>query len=325
MIGGVPVTPAGAAGRARQRAQHHRRGPRRPCRCRAGSCRRARRRRREDHLQLLAGAPDDAGGRPGAHVEPCRRAALRALFPPDLSRIWPAVTGVSRLGFAVAGSAAVAPRRQARCSDAHPALARLSPRRHRLERLHADACPRVEQRRARRHRPLAGAEPRALRPRRRGDGATRRGRPPARLRPRPLRRVRRAARAGLHARRARALGGGERLGDPRAPARRRRLHEPRPPRRAGRRCRGAPFAVKAHGSELEYSMRGNAELSAWGAEALAAARATFVGSEHIRDVLAEVCGHTENVFEVPPGVDIDEWVPETRDAAARCADRGGAT
>ena len=33
---------------------------------------------------------------------------------------------------------------------------------------------------------------------------------------------------------------------------------------------GAPFAVKAHGSELEYSMRGNPELSAWGAEALAA-------------------------------------------------------
>ena len=56
---------------------------------------------------------------------------------------------------------------------------------------------------------------------------------------------------------------------------------------------GAPFAVKAHGSELEYSMRGNPELSAWGAEALAAARATYVGSEHIRTVLREVCGHTE--------------------------------
>ena len=78
---------------------------------------------------------------------------------------------------------------------------------------------------------------------------------------------------------------------------------------------GAPFAVKAHGSELEYSMRGNPELSAWGAEALAAARATFVGSDHIRTVLREVCGHTENVFEVPPGVDIDEWVPEPRDVA----------
>ena len=35
---------------------------------------------------------------------------------------------------------------------------------------------------------------------------------------------------------------------------------------------GARFAVKAHGSELEYSMRGNAELAAWGREALAQAR-----------------------------------------------------
>ncbi len=77
----------------------------------------------------------------------------------------------------------------------------------------------------------------------------------------------------------------------------------------------APFAVKAHGSELEYSMRGNAELSAWGADALAEARATFVGSAHIRTVLAEVCGHTQHVIEVPPGVDIDEWKPEPRDLA----------
>ncbi len=78
---------------------------------------------------------------------------------------------------------------------------------------------------------------------------------------------------------------------------------------------GAPFAVKAHGSELEYSMRGNPRLSAWGADSLRGARAIFVGSEHIRTVLAEVCGHTENVIEVPPGVDIDEWVPQPREAA----------
>jgi glycosyltransferase involved in cell wall biosynthesis len=78
---------------------------------------------------------------------------------------------------------------------------------------------------------------------------------------------------------------------------------------------GAPFAVKAHGSELEYAMRGRADLSAWGAEALAQARATFVGSEHIRSVVADVCGHTERVFEVPPGVDADLWRPEPRDAA----------
>ena len=62
---------------------------------------------------------------------------------------------------------------------------------------------------------------------------------------------------------------------------------------------GLPFAVKAHGSELEYSMRGNAELSAWGRESLANARAVFVGSAHIRYVLEEVVGHVDRVDEVP--------------------------
>ena len=52
-------------------------------------------------------------------------------------------------------------------------------------------------------------------------------------------------------------------------------------------------------------MRGNAELSAWGQEALSGAVATIVGSEHIREVLAEVCGQTERVHEVPPGVDVE--------------------
>lgn len=78
---------------------------------------------------------------------------------------------------------------------------------------------------------------------------------------------------------------------------------------------GSRYAVKAHGSELEYAMRGNAPLSAWGREALGAAAATFVGSDHIRAVLDEVCGHVDRVHEVPPGVDIDEWVPEDRDVA----------
>ena len=78
---------------------------------------------------------------------------------------------------------------------------------------------------------------------------------------------------------------------------------------------GAPYAVKAHGSELEYAMRGRADLGAWGAEALAGARATFVGSAHIREVLTEVCGPVPRVHEVPPGVDVDLWRPEERDAA----------
>jgi len=70
--------------------------------------------------------------------------------------------------------------------------------------------------------------------------------------------------------------------------------------------------VKAHGSELEYSMRGRPELEAWGREVLAGARATFVGSAHIRAVVEQVCGHVERVHEVPPGVDVEEWRPRPR-------------
>ena len=81
---------------------------------------------------------------------------------------------------------------------------------------------------------------------------------------------------------------------------------------------GARYAVKAHGSELEYAMRGNDELERWGAESLAGAAATFVGSNHIRTVLEEVCGRVERVHEVPPGVNVDEWMPEDP-AAARAA------
>ena len=75
---------------------------------------------------------------------------------------------------------------------------------------------------------------------------------------------------------------------------------------------GAPYRVKAHGSELEYSMRGRPELCAWGRETLEHADAVFVGSEHIRNVLEDVVGHVERVVEVPPGVDIDEWRPRPR-------------
>ena len=78
---------------------------------------------------------------------------------------------------------------------------------------------------------------------------------------------------------------------------------------------GAPYVVKAHGSELEYSMRGRPELAEWGREALVAARAVFVGSSHIREVLEDVVGHVDRVHEVPPGVDVEEWRPRARDEA----------
>jgi len=78
---------------------------------------------------------------------------------------------------------------------------------------------------------------------------------------------------------------------------------------------GMPYRVKAHGSELEYALRGRPDLAAWGAEALAGADFVYAGSEHIRTVLDEVCGHTERVEIVPPGVDVDEFRPAPREEA----------
>ena len=78
---------------------------------------------------------------------------------------------------------------------------------------------------------------------------------------------------------------------------------------------GSRYVVKAHGSELEYSMRGNEELARWGAEALAGAAATLVGSEHIREVVSDVCGTVERVHTIPPGVDVELWRPQAREQA----------
>ena len=93
---------------------------------------------------------------------------------------------------------------------------------------------------------------------------------------------------------------------------------------------GMRFRVKAHGSELEYSMRGRPDLAQWGAETLAQAELVFAGSEHIREVLEDVCGHVDRVEIVPPGVDVDEFRPEPRvealaaliDEASRDPDHG---
>src|SRR5205823_4589984 len=80
---------------------------------------------------------------------------------------------------------------------------------------------------------------------------------------------------------------------------------------------GVRYAVKAHGSELEYAIRDNPELAAWAREALAKAAAVFVGSQHIREVLEDVVGHVDRVHEVPPGVDVEEFRPEApREALA---------
>src|SRR5579884_4126361 len=61
---------------------------------------------------------------------------------------------------------------------------------------------------------------------------------------------------------------------------------------------GMRYRVKAHGSELEYAMRGRPRLERWG-----------------RAALAEMVGPVERVVEVPPGVDVEAFVPQPRAAA----------
>jgi glycosyltransferase involved in cell wall biosynthesis len=78
---------------------------------------------------------------------------------------------------------------------------------------------------------------------------------------------------------------------------------------------GAPFTVKAHGSELEFAIRGNGELAAWARESLASASDILAGSEHIHRVLEEVVGpgdYLDRVRVVPPGVDVGALHPEPR-------------
>ena len=87
---------------------------------------------------------------------------------------------------------------------------------------------------------------------------------------------------------------------------------------------GMRFRVKAHGSELEYAMRGRPDLAAGAPRRSPGAEVVYAGSEHIREVLEEVVGHVDRVEIVPPGVDVDEFRPEPRDGGARRAARGGA-
>ncbi len=81
---------------------------------------------------------------------------------------------------------------------------------------------------------------------------------------------------------------------------------------------GVPYVVKAHGSELEFSLRGNDELCRWARETLAPAKAVVAGTDHVRRVIAEVLGPgpwLDRTHLVPPGVDVDEFRPRPRDEA----------
>lgn len=79
---------------------------------------------------------------------------------------------------------------------------------------------------------------------------------------------------------------------------------------------GLPFVVKAHGSELEFAIRGDAGLQAWATESLEKAAAVLAGSEHVVGVLDElVSPDPARVHVVPPGVDVDRFRPQPRDHA----------
>jgi glycosyltransferase involved in cell wall biosynthesis len=81
---------------------------------------------------------------------------------------------------------------------------------------------------------------------------------------------------------------------------------------------GVPFVVKVHGSELEYAMRGDPGLSAWGHATLDAATAVLAGSDHILEVLDEVVGsgaYRDRLHVVPPGVDVQALAPQPRSIA----------
>jgi glycosyltransferase involved in cell wall biosynthesis len=78
-------------------------------------------------------------------------------------------------------------------------------------------------------------------------------------------------------------------------------------------CEGrTPFAVKVHGSELEYAIRGRPPLADLARAGLAGAAAVYAGSQHIVSVTEELLG--EGAYRaamriVPPGVDTEGFAP----------------
>ena len=91
---------------------------------------------------------------------------------------------------------------------------------------------------------------------------------------------------------------------------------------AARACAGGTtHAVKIHGSELEYAIRGRPQLAALAVSALAGASALFAGSGHIVEVTEELLGEGlhDRIHIVPPGVDTDAFHPGGGDLAGLIA------
>ncbi len=87
--------------------------------------------------------------------------------------------------------------------------------------------------------------------------------------------------------------------------------------------RRLPYAVKVHGSELEYALREDSSLVAPARAGLAGATSVLVGSQHVADRTVELLGEAciaGRVHIAPPGVDIERFAPS---AAADRADALG--
>jgi glycosyltransferase involved in cell wall biosynthesis len=94
---------------------------------------------------------------------------------------------------------------------------------------------------------------------------------------------------------------------------------------AARACAdGTTHAVKIHGSELEYAIRGRPQLAALAVHSLAGASALFAGSGHIVEVTEELLGKGlhDRIHIVPPGVDTDAFHPGRGDLAGLIAALG---
>ncbi len=87
---------------------------------------------------------------------------------------------------------------------------------------------------------------------------------------------------------------------------------------------GVPYAVKVHGSELEYALVEDERLVEPATEALRHAASVLVGSDHIERRTRELLGDDavgDRVATVPPGVDLDRFHPIERDDATRARTR----
>ena len=164
------------------------------------------------------------------------------------------------------------------CQDRDPLRARLGRRRRRLGLRRAGGA----------RAPRAGAG-HGLPPRHR--------RPAAALRRRPLRGDRGAAVPGAQRRGGRPLRGaqrGRRARGRRARAARRGARQPPRDgsRRPGARARGlgVPYAVKIHGSALEYTVKRDPRFMPYAREGLAGAGGVLVGSRHTAESLWEAMG-----------------------------------